>query len=188
MKKKLVLVVAVVLLAITACACLAGCVPNRPDKYVGNWLISEKKGIEIGDTTFGISGGKMISKLNDENQTIFEVKGTEFNVYTCVAGNWTAVSMPKEEAEKNETYKSINKAMENESVQKVVKHIQDSFEKSFTKEDEGWWNLKIAGINTCGAKVEGNKMLMSLAGVELPIKLVLNYKISIPSAAKAALK
>lgn len=188
MKKKLVLVVAVVLIAITACACLAGCVPNRPDKFVGNWIISEKKGVEMGNTLFGIAGGKMISKLNDENQTIFEDKGTEFNVYTCVDGNWKAVSMTKEEAEKNDTYKDIKKAMENEDVQKVIKNIQDSFEKNFTKEDEGWWNLKIAGANICGAKVDGNKMLMSLVGKELPIKLVLNLRISIPSGAKAALK
>jgi len=43
MKKKLVLIVAVVLIAITACACLAGCVPNRPDRYMGTWLTANIK-------------------------------------------------------------------------------------------------------------------------------------------------
>ena len=185
MKKKLVLVVAVVLIAITACACLAGCVPNRPDKFVGNWVISDKKGIESGDTTFGISGGKLIMKLNDDNQTIFEEKGTEFNVYTCTAGTWNAVSMSKEEAEKNDNYKKIKEALENEKVQEVIGYLEESFEDNFEKDKEGWWNMK--KLNLASAKVEGGKMSMKLLGVELPFKLILNYRISILSEAKKAL-
>lgn len=185
MKKKLVLVVAVVLIAITACACLAGCVPNRPDKFVGNWVISDKKGIESGDTTFGISGNKMITKLNDENQTIYEDKGTEFNVYTCVAGNWTAVSLSKAEAEKQADYKSIKAAMEDEKVQEVIEYIQKKFEENFEKDKDGWWNM--TPINLASAKVENGKMSMKLATIELPFKLILNYRISIPSEAKKAL-
>ena len=42
-------------------------------------------------------------------------------------------------------------------------------------------------LNLASAKVEGGKMSMKLLGVELPFKLILNYRISIPSEAKKAL-
>lgn len=188
MKKKLVLVVAVVLVAITACACLAGCIPNRPDRFIGTWLASDKKGVRVGDNIeFAIYGGKMIAKFGEENQTIFEEKGDKFNVYTCVAGAWTAASMTKEEAEKNESYKEMQSYLkDNEDVKMMADYLQKEFEQNFTKDDKGWWNFNL--LNVCSAKVEKGEMSMKLAGAQLPFVLTLNKKITIPSEAKAALK
>lgn len=188
MKKKLVLVVAIALIAITACACLVGCVPNRPDKFIATWLTSDKKGVQIGENVvFGIYGDKMIAKADDNNQTIFEAKGDKFNVYTCTAGTWNAVSMTKEEAEKNDSYKEMQSYLkDNEDVQKVAESLKKDFEENFEKDKDGWYNMKT--LNLVSAKVDGGKMAMKLAGVELPFKLTLNQKITIPSEAKAALK
>ena len=93
--------------------------------------------------------------------------------------------MSKEEAEKNDNYKKIKEALENEKVQEVIGYLEESFEDNFEKDKEGWWNMK--KLNLASAKVEGGKMSMKLLGVELPFKLILNYRISIPSEAKKAL-
>lgn len=197
MKKKLVLVVAVLLIAVSACAIFAGCVPNRPDKFIGTWLTSDKKGIVTGDMEIGMSGGKFIMKKDDKNQTIFEDKDSEFNVYTCVNGEWTAKSMTKEEAKKDQTYVTITSSLDkdNEQLKNIAEQLQKDFEANFTKTDDGWWksNSALAAIGNLQAKVDGNALLFKIEvlggviGAQPETKLVLNYKISIPSEAKAAL-
>lgn len=194
MKKKLVLVVAMILVAITACACLAGCVPNRPDKFIGAWLTSEHKGMSyeaLGvETRMGIDGGKMEVKIGDTIHVIFEEKGTEFNMYsyTTLTG-WVAVSISKEEAEKNNYYEQLQDALNSEEAKEIMEKEMEAFDKNFEKKD-GWWTAKAA--NELGVviayKIEGNTMISKVGDKESGSKMILNYKISIPKEAKEALK
>lgn len=184
MKKKLVLVVAIVLVAITACACLAGCVPSRPDKFVESWAKSGNKAMVVMGQEIGINGNKIIVKTNDENMIIYEEKSDSLNVYTCALGKWTAVSieMTKEEAKQ---YKELKEGFKSDKVD-GFETVQNDFEKNFEKKDGKWVGKGL--LAAVSFEINGNELSMSTIGVELPMKLILNYKISIPAEAKAALK
>ena len=140
MKKKLVLVVAMILVAITACACLAGCVPNRPDKFLAAFIKSDHKGIVTGEAETGIDGNKIIVKVNDKNQTIYEETKDKLNIYICIAGNWTAESIAIDKVDND--YKELKESMTSEETPEQLKAISENFEENFEKDKEGWWKLK----------------------------------------------
>ncbi|MDE6967775.1 MAG: hypothetical protein K2P12_03870 [Clostridia bacterium] len=187
MKKKLVLVVAVVLIAITACALLVGCVPNRPDKFMATWVKSNNKAMSVGvgDATLetGIDGNKIIVKTNDENQTIFEEAKGKLNIYVCLAGKWTAETVELTD-EKAEDYKKTKE--EFTKTPESMKAIEEEFDKNFEKKDGKWVGKGIYSI--VSFTIKGNELTMEVAEMKIPTKMILNYKISIPSEAKAALK
>ena len=192
MKKKLVLVVAMILVAITACACLAGCVPNRPDKFLAAFIKSDHKGIVTGEAETGIDGNKIIVKVNDKNQTIYEETKDKLNIYICIAGNWTAESIAIDKVDND--YKELKESMTSEETPEQLKAISENFEENFEKDKEGWWKLKskLADVAGMEFKIEGNEMLTKVKVIglegELSTQYVLNFKISIPKEAKEALK
>ena len=65
--------------------------------------------------------------------------------------------------------------------------LQEKFTELYEEKD-GWWSLKADPTGLTGAmKVDGNELKVKIAGVEAT-RMILNYKINIPSEAKAALK
>lgn len=190
MKKKLVLIVAVVLIAITACACLAGCVPNRPDKFVGAWITSKHKAIVILGMEYGIDGSKLQAKISDDLLVIFEEKGNDLNMYVKAGDNWSASSITVEDAKKDTNgkyYEKIKESLNSDEAKESAKKIQENFTELYEEKD-GWWSLKSDPTGLTGAmKVDGNDFKVKFAGVE-STTMILNYKISIPAEAKAALK
>ncbi len=190
MKKKLVLIVAVVLIAITACACLAGCVPNRPDRYMGTWLTSKHKALVVAGMEFGIDGSKLQAKISDDLLVIFEEKGDSLNMYVKAGDNWTASSITVEDAKKDTNgkyYEQIKEALNSDEAKETAERIQEKFTELYEEKD-GWWSLKSDPTGLTGAmKVDGNDFKVKVAGVETTT-MILNYKISIPAEAKAALK
>ncbi len=203
MKKKLVLVVAVILIAVTACAMLVGCVPNRPDRFVGTWLKSEHKGVVVEipwigkmvEAEVGIDGGKMSLKITDTINFIIEEKSSKVNVYTGVYDGlitkqwvWTASTVEKTEADKNNNKQTIDSILnDNEDVKQLVADLQEAFSENFTEKD-GWWTANADTKDVVGYKVDGNELLTRVGEVQSPLKLILNYKITIPAEAKDALK
>ncbi len=190
MKKKLVLVVAVILVAITACACLAGCVPNRPDRFAGAWLTSKHKAFVVGPMEFGIDGSKLQAKISDNLLVIFEEKGSDLNMYVKTGDTWTASSITVENAKNDENgqyYEKIKEVMNSDEAKETAEKLQEKFTELYEEKD-GWWSLKADPTGLTGAmKVDGNEFKVKLAGVETTT-MILNYKINIPSEAKAALK
>lgn len=195
MKKKLVLVVAIVLIAITACACLVGCVPNRPDKYIGSWISSKHKAAVVdlgilGKTEFGIDGTKLQAKAGDKLLVIFEEKGDKLNMYVKTGDTWTASSITVEDAKKDKNgayYEQIKKALNSDDAKESYKTMQEKFTELYEEKD-GWWSLKAdpTGL-TPAMKVDGKELKMKTALGESTM-MILDYKITIPSEAKAALK
>lgn len=177
------------MVATIICACLAGCVPSRPDKYILKWAESENRAIKMDKTEIGIDGNKIISKIDDKNQIIYEETKDKVNVYICTNGTWTAKSMTLEEAKQDEGYQDAKDEIKIDDEDK--KTFIDEFEKNFEKKD-GWWTMK--GENPFGSlqmKVDGKELVVKItaAGATLEMRpLVLNYKISIPKEAKDALK
>lgn len=188
MKKKIILAVSIMLVAITACAMLVGCVPDRPDKFLLAWIDSDHMATKVGGSETGIDGNKMIEKLDDNNQIIYEKKSDKVNVYICVAGTWTAKSMTIEEAEKDENYVDITVNVDKDKAKEQYKKYTEAFEENFEKDDEGWWKSKNAlAAVLVQMKVDGNELILRTGKLET-MRLVLNYKISIPQEAKDALK
>lgn len=190
MKKKLVLVVAVVLIAITACACLVGCVPNRPDKFAGAWLTSKHKALVIAGMEFGIDGSKLQAKISDNLLVIFEEKGDNLNMYVKTGDAWTAKGITVEEAKEDENgkyYEKIKESLNSDEAKQTAETLQEKFTELYEEKD-GWWSLKNDPTGLTGAmKVDGNDLKVKVGKIETTT-MILNYKISIPSEAKAALK
>lgn len=194
MKKKLVLVVAVILIAVTACALLVGCVPNRPDKFVATWLKSKNKGavVEMSipfigkiSVEAGIDGNKMSLKIGEDAQFIFVNKSSKVVMYAgAKTGNemkWTSSEIEKDKADSNDNFNQINDILnDNEDVKALVEKLQNAFEENYT-ENDGWWS---ANGDVTSYKVDGNKLLTKIGNAESPLKLILNYKISIPKVKK----
>ncbi len=198
MKKKLVLVVAVILIAVTACALLVGCVPNRPDRFVGTWLKSNHKGavVEISGVRneVGIDGKKMSLYIENFMNFIIEEKSSKVNIYTGMykpiskEWAWTAVTIEKTEADKDNNKQTIDSIFnDNADIKKLVEDLQTAFSENFTEKD-GWWTANADTKDVVGYKVEGNELLTRIGEVQSPLKLMLNYKITIPAEAKEALK
>lgn len=190
MKKKLVLVVAVMLVAITACGMLVGCIPDRPDRFILAWLDpnNTKKAIQIGEAEYGISGDKMIMKALDGLQTIYEKKGNEYRVYTCVGGKWSAAVLTVEEAEKEDAFVTIEATFNQEKLDEAYKKYTENFEENFKKDDEGWWTWNKDALGIVKMKVEKNSIMTIRTAGLIDTKMLLNYKIDIPDGAKEALK
>ena len=190
MKKKLVLVVAVILVAITACACLVWCVPNRPDKFAGAWLTSKHKAAVVGTMEFGIDGSKLQAKISDNLLVIFEEKGSDLNMYVKTGETWTASSITVEKAKDDANgkyYEQIKEMLNSDEAKETAEKLQEKFTELYEEKD-GWWSLKADPTGLTGAmKVDGNELKVKIAGVEATT-MILNYKINIPSEAKAALK
>lgn len=200
--KKLVLLVSIILVVITACVCLVGCVPNRPDKFVGTWVSSENKAIILADSAVSaIDGNKMLKKIDDNNQTIFEKKSDKIVCYTCIGGNWSASYMTIQEAEKDKDYIKINTDLEDnktlEKIKQALDKAQENYKENFEKDKDGWWKPKgdLAKLFAIEMKVEGKQLkakATALGGIveagEGLITLELNYKIRIPKGASDALK
>lgn len=206
MKKKIILAVAIMLVAVMATAVLSACSPSQPDKFFEAYIKSIHKGqISLdGNLETGIDGNKYIIKTNDKNQTIFEkVKDDEagkdangkdifkYNVYTCIAGKWTAATLDAKKFEDTYTnpFKNDSQEINDEKIQEEIRamfHMEkgDTFGKKWQKKD-GKWVLKDSSADI-SIQTKGNNMTVTVGKAETVYMLY--YKIEIPAEATAALK
>lgn len=193
MKKKILIAVAVMLVAVTACAMLVGCAPSTPDKFMETFV--KKGGVSIdGESVNGIVGDKFIMKVNEKNQTILEKKGDKVNMYICVLGIWTATTIDLSKLEAETDFGNPFEDMENIKDEDIEKMISttfglaegEKFKDKYEKKD-GKWQLKEGGDALPKYEIKGSKMMI-YAGEKVTATFDLAYKIEIPAEAKEALK
>ena len=104
MKTKFVLVIAIVLIAVTACVLLVGCAPKSPTDFLDKWLSSNSKSMKSGDTVISIYGNVAVSKSkvgNEEFVSYTELDGDNLNMYNGRNQNgkivWSKSSMTMKE-------------------------------------------------------------------------------------------
>ena len=199
MKKKFVLMIAIVLVAATACALLVGCAPKTPVDFMDKWLDSNNKAMVMGDTEISIYGNVAMAKTKKgdlESVSYTEITDDSINMYSSrvVDGKttWSAFSMTK--AEFKEMYKlETDDVTMNDVLKSSIEFDKDDykdFEKNFTKENGvyvGNAGTEFEGVSiTIAAKEMTISMTMGETKVEATYKIGCD-KIEISQEAKDAL-
>ena len=85
MKKKVVLVIAIALIAVTMCVMLVGCSPKNPVDFLDKWEKAEAKAYYTASAECLINGDTLIIKdksiAGSEYTYIYEIVGDKFNCY-----------------------------------------------------------------------------------------------------------
>ncbi len=102
MKKKLVLIIAIVLVAVTACVMLVGCAPKNPSDFMEKWLNSNSKSFKLGEMEVSIYGNISygVSKIGDNEYISYtEIDGDNVITYSGVTVDgkttWTKKTVTK---------------------------------------------------------------------------------------------
>lgn len=187
MKKKFMLAVAMIMTVAVTCLALVGCVPDRPDKFIVAYAKADNIAMTLGEdgAVTAINKGKAIYTKVAGVETYVMIGKDKVETFIGSGENWAYASMTKEEYEKSE-YASIETSFDEEKVKEAYKEYTEAFEENFEKDDKGWWTAK-KGLGVLKSKVDGKDCLLNVGDTTM-FKLTMNYKISLPSAAKAARK
>lgn len=206
MKKKVVLFVAIILVAVTACALLVGCAPANPDKFMEKFIESDSKAYYMGkDMCYALDGDIMMETSDEDSASYYELSGDEVICYSGYKDGdkfeWRVSKMNKEEfagevgLDKFESMKKCfnvytrlesAKPEDNDKVEATV-----DYKKDFEKKD-GWLVGK-EGTPSAGMayKISSKEMLVKMdfeSEAEFDVKAVIGHKLTIPAEAKAANK
>ncbi|MDE6967950.1 MAG: hypothetical protein K2P12_04750 [Clostridia bacterium] len=198
MKKKLVLVVAVMLIVVAACALLVGCAPKNPADFMDKWLDSNAKYMKMAGVEVGINGNISVSKAkigDNESISYTEISGDNIITYTGVkvgeTTTWTKKTMTKAEAKEmlglKEDIKSINDIIKSQ-IDFDADDFKD-FDKNYTKKDGVYVGNKDTEFEGITIKMTSKEMTITMGEGEEKIEVIykIGYeKISIPKEAKEA--
>lgn len=205
MKKRSILVVMLIVVAVIACACLVACDPKnpdnagnqggtevditRPDEFIKVWNESKSKAIrtQVGpyNVVTAVDENIVMQRVVGQAEIIFETVADKVNyyIYQNYNNEWSAEIMTKEEAEKNDAYVNIKLNLSSGAGM----NFQD-FDKNFKKDSEGWWTYENNGI-VKKMKVDGKELNYKIisGNATQEMAYILDYKIEIPQEAKDAL-
>lgn len=204
MKKKFVLIIAIVLVAATACALLVGCAPKTPADFMEKWVNNSSKAIINDKVTVQINGdiayAKVIQDESGEKYQIsyMEVNGDNINMYIGYKTGadakliWQAETLTKE---KYENYFGVEftdlTTMMKEQYAKVMDQLNKDFADNFTKEKGVYVGNKDTDYEGTTIKITAKEMIMTEKIDEEKseeIKFVIGCdEIVIPDEAKEAL-
>ena len=209
MKRKYVMVIAIVALAITMSIFLAGCGEKvaNPADFMGKWYKSDKKSCyDSSGNEYYYNGNKLLFLYKDkefgyETQVIYEVLEDSYNIYTGVSEgmedyNWTAESVTFEEyKEANEEDFDIRKLYTRDccprEIKELIEPITEDILLSLFEEKDGWYKAVTEIFDYVNIKVNEEELLIKLnnsVDKEYEYKFVIGSKdILIPEAAKDAL-
>lgn len=192
MKKKFVLMIAIVLVAATACALLVGCAPKTPADFMEKWSNSSTKAIINDKLTVQITENAAFSKI------ILDDKGEKIDVYLGYKASadakmgWEAGTLTKEEFEEffNVEFTDFTTMMKDQYA-KVIDELNKVFADNFTKEKGVYVGNKDTDYEGTTIKITAKEMIMTEKIDEEKseeIKFVIGCdEIVIPDEAKEAL-
>lgn len=198
MKKKLVLVIAIVLVAVTACVLLVGCAPKNPSDFLEKWFDSNSKYMNMGNVEIGIYGNIAYTKtkINDkEYYGYMEIDGDNIISYSGaeVDGKvaWTKKTMTKAQAKE-----MLHLEADIESINDIIKQQMEfssedfkDFDKNFTKKDGVYVGNEETDLEGVKVKLSNKEMVLTFTEGETEITCTLGIgydKITIPKEAKDA--
>lgn len=174
MKKKFVLMIAIVLVVATACALLVGCAPKTPADFMEKWANNSSKAIINDNLTVQINGDIAYSKvIQDESGekyqvSYMEVNGDNINFYIGYKTGADAKLIWQAETLTKEKYKDYFGAeftdltsMIKEQYAKVMDKISEEFEANFTKEKGVYVGNKDTDYEGIAIKLSAKEMVMT---------------------------
>lgn len=186
MKKKIMLAVATMLMAVVACVSLVACAPSHPVDYMAKFVTSKNFAMVQGSAVEAVDGNKVEVKLGALDTIIVFNKDT-VETYIGVGNKWEYAEVPAEGAKETIDQKR-------EECLDEIKELLDSdlfdkakFDKAYEKKD-GYYQTK-SDFNITRMKVSGTKLIVEEnngTSFNEVGYLDLGYKISIPSEAKKA--
>lgn len=198
MKKKLVLVVAIVLVAVTACVLLVGCAPKNPSDFLDKWFDCNSKYMKAGNIEVGINGNIAYTKTKINDKEIYaymEIDGDNVINYNGaeIDGKivWTKKTMTKAEAKE-----MLKLDTDIENINDIIKEQMEfssedfkDFDKNFTKKDGVYVANEGTDLEGVTVKLSSKEMAVTFTEgeTEVTITLGIGYdKITIPKEAKDA--
>lgn len=215
MKKKIILIVSIVLVAVTACALLVGCTASTPFDFMEKWFNAEKKSYfsysESSTLTSNVAtyfDGNLIkstqvstkkdsegNKVTTTNVVIVEFSGKDINYYygTQTDNETMTWEVSVSEYDEDETMPSMKRYFNgNIEIHEVITDIdKEDFQKNFKKKD-GWYQPIIpVKYDYIGIKFTAKEMLIKDdidEDIEFSYKYAIGSEdISIPAEATKAL-
>ena len=188
MKKKFVLVIAIVLIAVTTCVLLVGCAPKSPTDFLDKWLSSNSKSMKSGDTVISIYGNVAVSKSKVGN-------GDTLNMYNGRNQNgkmvWSKSSMTMQEVKE-----MFHLEEDLKNISDIFKFQMDlnpdefkDFDKDFTKKDGVFVGNEDGKFKGTTIKLSAKEMVVTVGEGEKAVITTYTIgcdKISIPDEAKNA--
>lgn len=198
MKKKFVLVIAIVLIAVTACVLLVGCAPKSPTDFLDKWLSSNSKSMKSGDTVISIYGNVAVSKSkvgNEEFVSYTELDGDNLNMYNGRNHNgkmvWAKSSMTMKEVKEmfrlEEDIKNISDIFKLQM--EISPEEFKDFDKNFTKKDGVFVGNEDGEFKGTTIKLSAKEMVVTIGDGDKAVVTTYTIgcdKISIPDEAKNA--
>ena len=198
MKKKFVLVIAIVLIAVTACVLLVGCAPKSPTDFLDKWLSSNSKSMKSGDTVISIYGNVAVSKSkvgNEEFVSYTELDGDNLNMYNGRNQNgkivWSKSSMTMKEVKEmfrlEEDIKNISDIFKLQM--EISPEEFKDFDKNFTKKDGVFVGNEDGEFKGTTIKLSAKEMVVTIGDGDKAVVTTYTIgceKISIPDEAKNA--
>lgn len=198
MKKKFVLVIAIVLIAVTACVLLVGCAPKSPTDFLDKWLSSNSKSMKSGDTVISIYGNVAVSKSkvgNEEFVSYTELDGDNLNMYNGRNQNgkivWSKSSMTMKEVKEmfrlEEDLKNISDIFKLQM--EISPEEFKDFDKNFTKKDGVFVGNEDGEFKGTTIKLSAKEMVITIGDGDKAVVTTYTIgcdKISIPDEAKNA--
>lgn len=198
MKKKFVLVIAIVLIAVTTCVLLVGCAPKSPTDFLDKWLSSNSKSMKSGDTVISIYGNVAVSKSkigNEEFVAYTELDGDTLNMYNGRNQNgkmvWSKSSMTMQEVKE-----MFHLEEDLKNISDIFKFQMDlnpdefkDFDKDFTKKDGVFVGNEDGKFKGTTIKLSAKEMVVTVGEGEKAVITTYTIgcdKISIPDEAKNA--
>lgn len=198
MKKKFVLVIAIVLIAVTACVLLVGCAPKSPTDFLDKWLSSNSKSMKSGDTVISIYGNVAVSKSkvgSEEFVSYTELDGDNLNMYNGRNHNgkmvWAKSSMTMKEVKEmfrlEEDIKNISDIFKLQM--EISPEEFKDFDKNFTKKDGVFVGNEDGEFKGTTIKLSAKEMVVTIGDGDKAVVTTYTIgceKISIPDEAKNA--
>ncbi len=210
MKRRFVMVIAIVMVAIAMIMLLGGCGEKvaNPSDFMGKWYKTDKKSCYDGSgNEYYYNGNRVLFIYRDienkyETQIIYEVLEDRYNIYTGTSEGieeyeWTAESISfKDYEEMNEEEFDIRKLFARDccprEIKELIEPISEEILLSLFEEKEGWYTAVTEIYDYVSIKVTEEELYVRLnntATDEYDYKFVLDSKeIFIPDAAKETLK
>ncbi len=174
MKKKFVLMIAIVLVATTVCALLVGCAPKTPADFMEKWSNSSTKAIINDKLTVQITENAAFSKiiLDDKGEkyqvSYMVMNGEKIDVYLGYKASadakmgWEAETLTKEEFEEyfNVEFTDFTNMMKAQYA-KVIDELNKVFADNFTKEKGVYVGNKDTDYEGTTIKITAKEMIMT---------------------------
>ena len=192
MKKKLILAVSAVVLAMVMMVSLVACGYSigNIDEFMIDFAKTDSKAIAVGENVMAVDGENSYVKFAT-TETYVIADGVNVDVYISLDGTtWTHENMPKADR----PVEGLNGLMlTDEELEAKIAQIEkeySDFESKFTEGADGFWYANADKIKAIGLKVDGKKIISKAAalGISIETSMEIGYSIKLPAEAKKAKK